>query len=75
MTEAQFFRRAAVVATGLTLVAFAWDRVSATEAAYVMPGEPWRTVVGGAGVWLGSFSVCHVGRWIYLVIRGRELKP
>jgi hypothetical protein len=70
MTESQFFRRAAIVSTGLTLVALAVDLVSPHEPAWVLPfGEPWLTVVGSCVLWMSIFIVCHVGRWIYLIIR------
>lgn len=73
MTEAQFFRRAAVAATGLTLVALAVDRAIPHESIPVAPfGEPWLTVVGSVVMWVGILVVSHVGRWVYLIIRGRE---
>jgi hypothetical protein len=73
MTEGQFFRQVAVVATGLTIAALAVDRVMPHEPAWVLPyGEPWLTLVGGIVCWLGILIVCHLGRWIYLAIRGRD---
>ena len=72
MTEMQFFRRAAVIAAGLTLAVLLVDRMTPHEAAWVLPfGEPWLTILGGGGIWLGTLVVFHVGRWIYLIIRKR----
>ena len=72
MTEAKFLRRSGIVATGLTLAVLAVDRLSPHEAAWVLPfGEPWQTVLGGCALWISVVVVCHVGRWIYLIIQGR----
>lgn len=34
--------------------------------------EPWLTIVGGVVLWVAILAVSHVGRWVYLIIRGRE---
>ena len=73
MTESRFFRRSAGAATGLTLVALVVDRVMPYPVNAEVPlVEPWLTIVGGVVLWVAILAVSHVGRWVYLIIRGRE---
>ncbi len=73
MTEAQFFRRTAITATGLTLATWALDRAIPHAPIPVAPfGEPWLSLLGGVVLWLAILVVSHVARWVYLIIRGRE---
>jgi hypothetical protein len=73
MTEAQFFHRTVIAATGLTLLALVADRAIPHAPIAVAPfGEPWLSVLGGVVLWLAILVAGHVGRWAYLIIRGRD---
>lgn len=73
MTEAQFFRRAALGATAVTVAALVVDRALSHDPPEVLPfGEPWLTIVGCVGMWLAVLVVSHLARWICLIVRRRE---
>jgi hypothetical protein len=73
MTEGRFLGRAAIAATVLTLICLVIDRVIPHDPIPVAPfGEPWLTMLGAVGVWIAVFVVAHLGRWAYLIVRGRE---
>jgi hypothetical protein len=73
MTEGRFFRQAALASTGVTLLILVVDRAIPHDPIPVAPfGEPWLTMVGSIGIWLAAFVASHVGRWIYLIVLGRE---
>ncbi len=73
MTEGQFFRRTAIAAAGLTLVALIVGWAIPHDPIPVAPfGEPWLTLLGCAGLWLAILVVGHISRWVYLIISGRE---
>jgi hypothetical protein len=72
-TEGQFFKRTVIGAAALTLVVWAVDSVLPHDPIPVAPfGEPWLTIVGGVGIWVGLVAISHVARWIYLIVTGRE---
>ncbi len=72
MTEGQFFKRAAGVAAAMTVTAVLADRVTSHTQIPVAPfGEPWRTLLGSAVVWLALVVAAHVVRWVYLIFSGR----
>jgi hypothetical protein len=72
MTEARFFRGAAVVAVAAVIALVIRTRLGAKALPHILPfGEPWLTILSVVGWWLLIVVAAHVVRWLYLGVTGR----